>query len=345
MTHSRLSRFSSRSMTGLAIAILATLTLAACNPTSKTNSETMSAVPSVAPPSREVFVIFDGPWAFAPDPKDANGVIAIAPKTKGHRDLFVQSHDKTLATGVYDLSLPPRNGTAAGAVDPNILQTKIDTQSVQHVLDAKSERYAIRLPKPEGYVAAAHSRSRAGSAYPPDASTEKDYVTSVSLRYSVTTLSGFSLAGAPDSGSFNPLLLQVETPTVTFVIDPAQVDDLADLCSTHSRESFHDLTKLLNVTLFVDFPNDPDKCHSSDPQNVRVKAENDRPLTRRGDLRDVREAKIAPSWIASSLTRHFLGNAATRDSREGVRPTMLAAIYYFFTAHVGNCKAPIIVGN
>jgi hypothetical protein len=345
MTYSRLSRLSSISMAGLASVLLVTLILAASNPTTKSNSDAMSATPAVAPATHEVFVIFDGPWAFAPDPKDANSVIAIAPKTKGHRDLFVQSHEKTLAAGVYDLSVPPRSGAANGMVDPNILQTKIDAQSVQRVLDDKSERYAVRLPKPEAYVAASHSRSRAGSVYPPDASTEKDYVTSVSLRYNVTTLSGFSLAGTPDSGSFNALPLQVETPTITFVIDPAQVDDLADLCSTHSRESFHDLTKLLNVNLFVDFPNDPDKCHNSDPQNARVKSENARPTMDVQGLGDVQEASMAPSWMASNFASYFSRNDATQDSRNNIRSTMLSAIYYLFGAHVGNCKAPIIVGN
>jgi hypothetical protein len=342
MTHSRFSRFSRSSM---AIVCMATFLLAACNPTSKSNSEAMSAAPTVATRPHEVFIIFDGPWAFAPDPKDTESVIAIAPKTKGHRDLFVQSHDKTLVPGVYDLSLPSRTGTATGVVDPNILQTRIDVQSVQRVLDAKSERYAIRLPKPEAYIAAAHARSRAGSAYPPDATTEKDYVTSVSLRYSVATLSGFSVAGTPDSGSFNPLLLQVETPTITFAIDPAQVDDLADLCSTHSRESFHDLTKLLNVTLFVDFPNDPNLCHNSDPQNTSIKSANDRPTIGIKNPLDIKEASVAPSSLASIFAKPLWDHVVTYDPRRGNRPTMLAAIYYFFTSHVGNCKAPIIVGN
>lgn len=301
LSHSRIS------LLVLASVFLAALIMVACNQTKEIAPAAQPAT-QAAPTAEKVFVVFEGPWAFAPDPKDANSVIAIAPKTKSHRDLFVQAWDKTLASGIYDLSLPPRTGPAAGTVDPNILQAKIDPHDVQHVLDNKLERYAIRLPKPDAYVAALHRRSRVGSVYPPDASTEKDYVTSISLRYSVTTLNGFSIAGSPDSGAFNPLLLQVETPTIHFVIDPAQDDDK---CNTHSREAFRDLTKLLNVTLFVDFPNDPSECHGKDPQNPRpTKAEMD---------------------------GRFPGAG-------GLKQHLLAAIY-FFGRQSGDCLTPVIVAS
>ena len=304
---------SSSMLIASASAVLATFFLVACQqsqqPTPATTQSTVAA-------TKDVYVVFEGPWAFAPDPKDANSVIALAPKTKSHRDLIVQTWDKTLASGIYDLSLPARTGPAAGTVDPNILQAKIDPQSVQHALDSKAERYAIRLPKPDAYVAATHYRGRAGSSYPPDASTEKDYVTSVSLRYSVTTLTGFSLAGSPDSGAFNPLLLRVETPTVNFLIEPAHDPEPADKCHAHEREAFRDLTKLVNVTLFLDFPNDPSDCHGKDPQNPRpVKAE------------------IAPRFPSFFV----------RGSAGGLKQHLLAAIYFF--GAIRNCMAPVIVSG
>ena len=313
-------RHSRSSLVALATAVLATLSLVACNqsqpPTAPTATESKAA--ATAATTKDVYVVFEGPWAFAPDPKDANSVFALAPKTKIHRDLFVQAWDKTLSSGIYNLSLPVRTGPAAGTVDPNILQAKIDPQNVQHVLDNKLERYAIRLPKPDAYVAHTHYRSRAGSAYPPDASTEKDYVTVVSLRYSVTTVNGFSLAGSPDRGAFNPLLLQVETPIINFVIHPAHDADPTDKCNTHSRESFRDLTKLLSLKLFVDFPNDPNECHGKDPQNTRpVKAE------------------LAPSFLRSLFVRGSAG---------GLKQHLLAALY-FFGGQSGDCRAPIIVGG
>jgi hypothetical protein len=296
----------------LSCAIVATFT--ACQ--SSQQPIAPAATESKVPLAKEVYVVFEGPWAFAPDPKDANSVIALAPKTKSHRDLFVQTWDKTLSPGIYTLSLPTRSDAASGAIDPNILQAKIDPQSVQHVLDTKSERYAIRLPKPDAYVPATHNSSRAGAPYPPDASTEKDYATSVSLRYSVASLTGFSLAGMADTTTFNPLLLRVETPTINFFIEPAHDPDPADKCHTHEREAFRDLTKLVNVTLFLDFPNDPPECHAKDPQNSHpVKAE--------------AAPRLPIVWGSA-----FAG---------GRKEELLAAIYFFGAGQ--DCKAPVIVSG
>ncbi len=340
-------RHSRSSLVILASAVLAMLFLVACTQSQTQIAPATPQSKAAVTTSKDVYVVFDGPWAIVPDPKDANSVLALAPKTKIHRDLFVQTWDKTLTSGIYDLSLPTRSGPAAGTVDPNILRAKIDPQSVQHVLDTKLERYAIRLPKPDAYVAHTHYRSRAGSAYPPDASTEKDYVTTVSLRYSVTTLNGFSLAGAPDSGAFNPPLLQVETPIINFVINPAHDPDPADKCNTHSRESFRDLTKLLNLTLFVDFPNDPSECHGKDPQNARpAKAENSRRSSLQlvaalleGNVADVQDASVATSLIAPSFWSFIRGPARVAKHH------LMAAIYYFFATASGACRAPIIVGG
>jgi hypothetical protein len=223
--------------------------------------------------TQKVLVTFEGPWAFARDPNDANSVFAFAPKTSRHRDLVVQvsreqdesmaGKGETLGAGIYELSLPAIPSTAPN-IDPNVLQAKIDAQGVQHALNAKSERYAIRLPRPEAYVATSNERSRAGSAYPPAASTEKDYVTIVSLRYSVDKLSGVSLAGKPDDDSpFNRL--PVESRVISFVIQPLP-GQMMDECSMHVREAFRDLAKLVNLKMFVDFPNDPSACREHDPQ-------------------------------------------------------------------------------
>jgi hypothetical protein len=209
------------------------------------------------------------------DPKDANSVLVLAPKTKLHRDLYVAaSNDSTLAPGTYDLSIPSHGSASSGALDPSFAQVKIDAKSLQRALDDKSGRYVVRLPKPEAYVAAKRTRSRLGPSYPPDASTEQNYANAVSFRYTVSSLNGFSLAGNPDTGTFNPLLLQLETPTIRFAIEPAQSDDPKDMCDTHSREGFRDMVKFLGLTLYVDFPNDPQDCHKTDPQITRsTKAE------------------------------------------------------------------------
>jgi hypothetical protein len=313
----RNSRRFRSSLAGSASAFLAMLALVACNQTQPPAASPKLESKATATANREIYVIFQGPWAIVPDPKDGSRVIALAPKTKIHHDLVVQSADKKLAPGIYELSLPARTVSTTVTVDPNILQVKVDPQTIQHVLDTKSERYAIRLPKPDAYVAATHYRSRTGSAYPPDISTEKDYVTSVSLRYAVATLNGFSLAGAADNGVFNPLSLQVETPILNFAIDPAGDPAPTDQCHTHERQSFHALTKLLNVTVFLDFPNDPSKCHDIDPQNL--------PLVK---------SESVPTF-PSFLARDFAGD----------REQHLLAAIFFFGGSSSDCKAPIIVGN
>jgi hypothetical protein len=254
---------SSRSLAALAAALFLAAALIAAYHGAK-GVRARAAVPQATAQQKVVFVTFEGPWAFAKDPNDANSVFAFAPKTGSHRDLVVQSSEsKTLAAGIYELSFPSARSRTPN-IDANVLQAKIDAQGFQHALSARLERYAIRLPKPEAYVANSTERSRAGSAYPPAASTEKDYVTSVSLRYSVGTLSGFFLAGKPDDNSpFNRL--HVGPPVISFVIQPLP-GQMMDECNMHAREAFRDLAKLVNLTMFVDFPNDPSACRAHDPQ-------------------------------------------------------------------------------
>ena len=321
----------------MAVAVLAMLNLIACQPPEKQAPPAPAAVPQ-ASSTEKVFIVFEGPWAFAPDPKDAASVLAIAPKTKGHRDLFVKaSNQSTLAAGVYDLSLPAHSGTAAATADPSIAQADIAAQNLQRALDKKSERYVIRLPKPEEYVVAVRSRSRLGATYPPDASTEKEYATGVSLRYNVSSLNGFSLAGTPDSGTFNPLLLRVETPMIHFVIRPAQFDDPKDKCDMHSRESFHDLTMLLGLTLYVDFPDNPADCHSKDPQNAHpARAETHSPVER--------PIERLVARLVARLSGNLIDDVGG-TSEGGPRGIAgyLAAAMYFFAEPGYDCVSPHII--
>ncbi len=327
----------------IASVFLAALVLVACEQ-SKQAAPAPAAAASSGATNEKVFVVFDGPWAFATDPKDPNTVLAIAPKTKSHRDLQVSASNKaTLAAGTYDLSVPAHSTLTAGAPDPTFVQAQIDAKSLDHALGAKSERYVIRLPKPEAYVAAMRYRSRVGASYPPDASTERDYVTSASLRYGVTSLAGFSLAGTPDSGTFNPLLLQVDTPTITFLIDPAIGDLPTDNCSTHSREAFHELTKLLNITLYVDFPKSASGCHDKDPQKARVtKAEAaTTPLQRLAALLEgsLTDAPLASTGLIET-TAHY--EFLTWDV-PSVLPKHAMASFYFFGVRPTNCQSPVLI--
>jgi hypothetical protein len=339
-------RQSRSSLLALASALAATLFLVACQQ-SQPPAATPSAAELKAATAKDVFVVFEGPWAIVPDPKDANSVLLLAPKTKAHRDLYVAaSNNSTLAAGTYDLSVPARTGPAAGTFDESILRVKIDPKNVQRVLDDKSSsRYAIRLPKPDAYLPASRHRSRVSAAYPPDPATEKEYATSVSLRYNVSSLNGFSLAGAPDSGAFNPLLLQVETPTIRFVIDPAHDLDPADKCYTHSRQTFHEAASLLSLSLYVDFPESPSNCRDKDPQKARaVKAEagpaegfERLAALLEPDFGDAKEASVAPMGADPFATVAFRG-AKTVARRFSVA-------LYLFGRPSGSCLAPIIAAD
>jgi hypothetical protein len=323
-------------LAALSSALLALFCLSACQ---QTQQPTPSPT-APAPTTEKVYIEFQGPWAFAPDPKDPNSVLAIAPKTKGHRDLFVlASNHAKLESGTYELSLPARSGNAAGTADPDIAQAKIDTQSLQRALDNKGARYVIRLPKPEEYVIAERSRLRFGPKYPPDPSTEKEYASAVSLRYNVSSKNGFTLAGAPDTGAFNPVLLRVEMPQIRFDIAPAQDDDPNDKCDTHSREAFHHLTALLNLTLFVDYPEDKEECQKHDPQ-VEHPAKAEADSNSQDRLSDVFWSEgLGPRRTAglavidfSPVISGFLAAAPAeiKDSR--------ATLWLFFGKPVGDCK-------
>lgn len=308
----RAERYFTSTLVALASAALATFFLIACQQSQQQPAP--AAMESKAASTEKVFVVFEGPWAIVADPKDANSVLALAPKTKSHRDLYVAaSNNSTLAAGTYELSVPAHSAATTANIDASFAQATIDAKSLQRALDDKSGRYVIRLPKPEAYVAAARFRSRVGPTYPPDASTEQNYVTAVSMRYSVSSLSGFSLAGNPEGGAFNPLLLQLDTPTIRFAIEPAQPDDPKDNCNSHSREAFRDAVKFIGVTLYVDFPNDPGDCHKTDPQVPRA-------------------TKAKADGTPSPLTGWAVGSGARY---------LIATM--FFHVRMTDCNAPILM--
>jgi hypothetical protein len=330
------------SLIALASAVLATFSLTACQQSQQPSAPAASQ--SAVASTEKVFVVFEGPWAIVADPKDANSVLVLAPKTKPHRDLYVSaSNESTLAAGNYDLSVPAHGPATTAALDPSFAQSKIDAKSLQRALDDKSGRYVIRLPKPEAYVAAKRFRSRVGPTYPPDASTEQNYAAYVSFRYSVSSLNGFSLAGTPDSGTFNPLLLQVDTPTIRFAIEPAVADDPKDMCHVHSREAFRDTVKFLGLTLYVDFPNDSADCRKTDPQVPRsTKAEAGQPsrlermvVLLSGDLTDGQAASTVGATVPSNL------GPLTKSGVTGTVWDLMAAVY-FFHGGGGTCTAPIL---
>ena len=325
----------------IASVFLAAIALVACDQ-SKQATPAPATAATLAANAEKVFVVFEGPWAIVADPKDANSILALAPKTKVHNDLYVAaSNESALAAGTYDLSVPAHGPAASAAPDPTFAQVRIDAKSLQQAIDDKSGRYVVRLPKPEAYVAARRFLSRVGPTYPPDVSTEQNYVTFVSLRYNVSSLNGFSLSGTPDTGTFNPLLLQLDTPTIRFAIE--QPDVPPDTCHNHSRGAFRETVKFLGLKLYVDFPNDSTDCHKTDPQisgSARVEADPISPLERtiaflNGDLIEVQTANTTGATVPRDLTM-------PGGTRIGSSARDLMSMLVFFHSTDGSCKAPIL---
>lgn len=324
----------------LAAAVLAIVLLVGC-------TETKTNPPGPPPlPSQKVLVVFAGPWGFAPDPDDANFVIAMAPSTTAHHDLFVKaSYYQPMKQGVYELSMPPRTVTPAGTIIPDIVQAKIDPDAVRRVVkDNQHHRYAVRLPKPEAYVPEDRFPSSVGPAPHPAANgiAAKPWATGVSLQYTVGSLSTFQVSGTPDSGNFPAFPLQLDTPLISFIITPLHEDDPSDLCYTHDRQAFHDLTTLLGVTLFVDFQGSPSNCGDKDEKkapSTRAQLALPPMLARmaafEGYPTGIQEAGVIPASWLNSLTR-----APIRILARSV-----VAAFYFFASPTGDCKSPIIVGG
>lgn len=326
----------------LASAVLAMLFLGACN------ESRPPATPPAAAATKDLYVVFEGPWAIAPDPKDSNSVLLVAPKTATHRELYVAaSNHSDLHSGIYELSFPSAMTPGAGTYDPAFLRVKIDPVNAQHVLDNKDVRYAVRLPKPDAYLPFSRHRSRADSKYPPDPSTEADYATGASLRYSVSSLNGFSVSGSPDTGSFKPLLLKVDTPFIHFMIEPTQSDDV---CDTHSRQTYHDLVQLVGLTSFVDFPDDPDDCHQKDPQIVGAAKKHARlasPMDRIAAklVRNLADVEAADTVGGGQIPSRYIRFVAGNRFAKGIAKHLTAALYYFFDVTGGGCKAPLPGGG
>lgn len=323
-------------------ALMATLFLIACQ---QSQQPAATSTPTeTKPATSDLFVTFEGPWAIVPDPKDGNSVLAIAPKTKSHRFLAFVPGNTELDAGVYDLTIPARPGSEAPTYDKGVLRVKVDPQVIQRALDRRTERYAIRLPKPEAYVAETRYVSRVGPTYPPDASTEQDFVTAISLRYSATSKTGIQLAGTPDEGgAFKPLLMEATVPALRFTIDPVEVHLHDETCHAHARQAFHDVVTLIGVALYVDFPpsESPADCHKTDPQvphspKAQLPQSFGNALSARllNDFGPLQMADMTPRILAP-----YLDLGAKKVGRG------IEAAFYFFHGEGGGCVVPIPVGG
>lgn len=332
----------------LAIAVIgvATLSLLGCQ---QSQPPTTPGPPEPKPAMTDIFVTFEGPWAIVADPKNSANVIAIAPKTRSHTPLAVVPANIHLDAGTYDLAIPSSGGANTSTIDKGIFQAHVDAEAVQHALDDKG-RYAVRLPKPAAYVVETRFSSRVGTTYPPGASTEQQYASAVALRYNVAGTTGFQLAGTPETGSaIKPLLLELNTRVVRFTIDPIQAPLSDEPCHNHAREAFHDLTRLIGVALYVDFPESPAGCRKIDPQVPRSEKAQSRlglPVVATDGSPLEGASILQTSMLRPNIQQESMSGGGLAIVDFALRKAVLGleAAFYFFHSEGGACFAPIILG-
>jgi len=304
---------------------------------------------SAPPPSEHVWVVFEGPWGYAPDPNDPNSIIAIAPATPDHHDLYVQaSYSQQMKPGHYELAMPPRTVAPPGTIISDIFQTPIDPKVVNNVFnnvlsDPSLHRYAVRLPKPESYTPYTRYPSSIGSAPHPAANgiAARPWATGVALQYTVGSLSTFKVTGTPDTGIFPDFTLQLDAHQISFVITPLHDDDPTDLCYIHDRVAFHNLTTLLGVTLFVDFQGSPPTCPAVDVEKPsRPKAQTTPAQFEPTEIAAYRAVPVQEAGVVPASSLSALARSPLRSIGRGV-----IAAFYFFAHPTGDCKAANIIAS
>jgi hypothetical protein len=221
-----------------------------------------------------LYVNFNGPWAFMQDPTDSSKIVAIAPYIKEHQSAYVAATNETpVDTGAYEISGLP---SATLNVSPELVVVK-DTISMKTFNDvaqnAGGNRYLIRLPMPTDLASYRNGREAVAGTWPVPSpnTTQKWYTTHMTLHYSVSDLGAIKLTGTTDAKNavnFAPVV----GPTGALDIGVGPLYDLQETdCHDHGKGAFKALVGLFKVHQFIDFPGTDGqyhqaKCGPSDPQ-------------------------------------------------------------------------------
>jgi len=224
-----------------------------------------------------LYVNFNGPWAFMQDPDDASKIVAIAPYIADHQTAYAAATNETpVHTGVYELTGP---ATSPMNVDPQLVVVRDSISKAQFSDVAKNAggahgvRYMIRLPMPSDLAAYRFGKEAVATSWPipTPGAIEKLYATHMTLHYSVSAFTGIKLTGTADDRTpldFTPTI--GETGTLEIGVGPLY--DLEETgCHDHGKKAFKTLVDLFKVKQFVDFPGQDGQyhqlmCANSDPQ-------------------------------------------------------------------------------
>jgi hypothetical protein len=236
--------------------------------------EKPAASPTLTPTAQfTVYVNFNGPWAFMPDPADATQIIAVAPYIKDHQNAYVAAlTDAPLPAGVFKLTgLPPSSTPMNLNSQLIVVQDTISATALKKIEgNSNKARYFIRLPMPAEISAYRTGHEAVGNSYPVlnAHSNEKGYATHMTLRYNSDDVSQLKVTGTKDDLTTVNVPLQLGlAQTIDIGVGPTY-DLQEDDCHNHAKGAFKALADLFQVKQIIDYPDyDLTKCGGSDPQN------------------------------------------------------------------------------
>lgn len=226
-----------------------------------------------AAPQFSLYINFNGPWAFVPNPDDPTQLLAIAPVVKGHGAAYVGAMNETpVSPGIYQLTgIPSSTLVANGHLV--VVNDTISKQTLKDALGNAGQRYVIKLPMPSalssyrtGLVAISNSFPVANPK-----TIEKQYTSHMTLSYTVPNYGGIKVEGKSDK--LIPLsFLPTIGATGSMDIGVGPLYDLEeDDCHNHAKTAFKSLADLLKVKKIIDYPDYNQRvCMSSDPQNPKA---------------------------------------------------------------------------
>ena len=211
---------------------------------------------------------FTGPWSFAKDTVNKR-IVAIAPDIQGHSPLYLRATGSVFLTaGVYDLVLKGGAGGAEGAgassATPNFVPAQISSADLVKLEgDYNGAAYIINLPETVDIHAVYNDPLAYSGKFPvPKPAVSKNFVTKVVFRYLVDEpeieLDNKDISAIPHSQSLDS----------EGAIDVG-IDDDPDpsTCDYVAKATYAEMTKLLKIIQYIDFPAYDEICQPNDPQH------------------------------------------------------------------------------
>ena len=250
----------------IALLIAFFVSFAGCSSTQPANS----AKVNIAAPQFSLYINFNGPWAFMPNPDDPTQLLAIAPVVQGHGTAYIGATNETpVNPGVYQLTgIQPSNLVANPQLV--VVNDTISKQTLKDTLGNTGKRYVIKLPMPTALSSYRTGLVAVSSSFPVanPKTIEKQYTSHMTFSYTVPNYGGIKIEGTDDKRmplSFLPMI--GATGSMDIGVGPLY-DIQEDDCHNHAKTAFKALADLLKLKKIIDYPNyNQGVCMASDPQN------------------------------------------------------------------------------